>query len=687
MTDLLLELFSEEIPARMQVAAIKQLSKAVLGKLTEARLVYGEVEEFSTPRRIAIIVRDLPDMQPDITLEKKAPKLNAPQAALDGFCKANNVEIKDLEIVGEGKDAHYLLKQHLQGQRVADILPNLLQEVVNGFHWPKSMRWGNGSQHWVRPLRSIVALFGEAILPLEYAGVKSGRITYGHRFMSEGEIIISNADEYEAKLRDAKVIANREARKSDILQQAHKIAKQNGLIFSAHSILSHDTGLLEEVTGLVEYPVVLCGEFNTDYLRLPPEVLVLEMRHHQKYFALTKNDGTLSNHFIITANIETTDGGAKIIKGNERVLKARLEDGAFYYEQDLKKPLNEWALMLENVIFHQKLGSIAAKVGRIKQLAEYLTVFVPHAMPDKVKRAAELCKADLTTGMVGEFPELQGIMGRYYAIAQGEDHEVAESIKEHYQPVGVNDELPSTPCGIVISLADKFDSLAGLFSAGEIPTGSKDPFALRRAALGIIRIVRTHELHLPLKHVLEIALKPFSHNAELLEQLYNFMLDRLRASLKDENVRYDAIEAILADSHELDLNKIISKIKLLDAFVISDDGANVLSLYKRASNILKKETNKYDGMFVYDDLVLEQEKTLVDTLAKLEGEIKTLLSHNNFAESLQAVATLRTPLDSFFEGVMVNVDDAKIRHNRLNILTSVQDLLHKIADFSKLEGI
>jgi glycyl-tRNA synthetase beta chain len=680
MTDLLLELFSEEIPARMQLAAIQQLSKAVLGGLTEARIEYSEVQQFSTPRRIAIIVQGLPDVQPDITIEKKAPKLSAPQAAIDGFCMANNVALSDLEVVGEGKDAHYLLKQHLHGQNVADILPALLRDVVSGFHWPKSMRWGNGTQSWVRPMRGIIALFGEAIIPLEYAGVKSGRTTYGHRFMSEGEIIITHADEYETKLRKAKVITNREERKASILAQAEQTASEHNLS------LRHDAGLLEEVTGLVEYPAVLCGEFSADYLRLPPEVLVLEMRHHQKYFALSGANGEISNHFIITANIETADAGAKIIKGNERVLKARLEDGVFYYEQDLKKPLNEWAKGLESVIFHQKLGSIAEKIKRITSLAEYLTIFVSHAIPAKVKRAAELCKADLTTGMVGEFPELQGIMGRYYALAQGEDAEVAESIKEHYQPVGANDELPTTPCGIVISLADKLDSLAGLFAAGEIPTGSKDPFALRRAALGIIRIIRSNNLHLPLKHILEIAIKPFSHKPELAAQLYGFMLDRLRASLKDEDVRYDAIEAILADAHELDFNKIISKIKLLNGFMLSDDGANVLNLYKRASNILKKESAHYDGMFIYDDLILEQEKTLVDTLARLEGEIKTLLSHNNFAESLQAAATLRTPLDAFFEGVMVNVDDAKIRHNRLNILTSVQILLHKIADFSKLEG-
>ena len=688
MTDLLLELFSEEIPARMQAGAIKQLHDAIVAELAQLRLEHGAVQQFVTPRRLAVIVQGLSDVQPDITIERKGPKLNSPELAIAGFCKAAGIERKDLQVVGEGKDAHYTHVAHVKGKAVASILPETINKIIANFHWQKSMRAGAGEQSWVRPLRGIICLFGNEILPVEYAGVKAGRTTFGHRFMSSGEIQVVNTGEYEAKLKSAFVMANASERRIYIEAQLHQVALKHGL--HVHK----DEGLLDEVAGLVENPVVLVGSFAADYLRLPPEVLVLEMRHHQKYFALKNAKGEVVNKFAVVANIAASDGGAAIIAGNERVLKARLEDGAFYYEQDLKKPLDVWANGLQHVVFHQKLGNVAEKIERIKHLAEYIVPFVPHASVEKTLRAATLCKADLTTGMVGEFPELQGVMGRYYAIAQGEDAAVAEAIKQHYQPLGSNDDLPNVPEAIVISLSDKIDSMAGLFAVGELPTGSKDPFALRRAALGVIRIIRAHNLHLPLKELLQKAVMQVVHSSEksqpITEKLYQFMLERLKVALRDDGIRYDAVEAILHDANEHDINRLILRVQILHEFLQTDAGANLLAAYKRASNILKKEEQKdkmqYDGNFIYANLQQNEEIALVDAIAAAEVKVQKLLKDEQFTEAMQVVGELRPELDAFFAVVTVNADESFLRINRLNVLAAIRNMLHQVADFSKLEG-
>ncbi len=713
MIDLLLELFSEEIPARMQAGAIKQLHDAILAELVQLRIVHGAVQQFVTPRRLAVIVKDLPDLQPDVTIEKKGPKLNAPEAAIAGFCKSANVERNDLQMAGEGKDAHYVHVAQLKGQAVAHILPEIINKIIANFHWPKSMRSSGGrssailssggrsssiqtnvellqeaEQVWVRPLRGIICLLGDEILPVEYAGVQAGRTSFGHRFMAGEELYIANANQYQAKLRAAYVIADAQERKANIEAQLHEAAGNHGLV------LHQDDGLLDEVTGLVEYPVVMIGSFDAAYLRLPPEVLVLEMRNHQKYFALKNKMGEVVNKFAVVANIAANDGGTAIAAGNERVLKARLEDGAFYYEQDLKKPLDVWAEGLKAVIFHQKLGSVAQKIERIKHLAKHVVKFVPDADIEKTLRAASLCKADLTTGMVGEFPELQGIIGRYYALAQGEDEAVAEAIKQHYQPLGANDDVPTAPISVVIALADKLDSMAGLFAVGEFPTGSKDPFALRRAALGVIRIIRAHGLQLSLKDTLQVAIIQITNSQELaqplVEKLYQFMLERLKVALRDDGMRYDAIEAILHDDNQYDINYLIMRINVLDGFLQTEAGANVLAAYKRASNILKKEEQKdkvkYDGRFDVVKLQQSEEIGLVEAIKSVEMRVQELLQADFFADAMHAICQLRPQLEAFFANVTVNADDNELRVNRLNILATVRNMLHQVADFSQLEG-
>jgi glycyl-tRNA synthetase beta chain len=688
MADLLLELLSEEIPARMQKAASQQLAEGIKRLLQEAELPYGAVHSYVTPRRLTVLVEGVPLMQSDRIVEKKGPKLTAPEAAITGFCNASGVSKDALQIKGEGKDAHYVLLTEMQGQRSSVVLAESISTFLQQFHWPKSMRWGAGAAAWVRPLRSIVCMLDEEIIPVEYAGLRAANITRGHRFMSSGDIVLTHPQEYKETLRAAYVLV-------DVLERKNVIEAQIDAVMAEKNLhLKRDEGLLEEVVGLVEYPVVLCGAFDEAYLRLPPEVLVLEMRHHQKYFACTNVDGTLSNHFIVVSNMVAQDGGQAILHGNGRVLKARLEDGAFYYEQDSKQSLHEWAKGLEQVIFHQKLGNVAQKVTRIVSLVEYLVVFVPHASVEKTRLAAQLCKADLTTGMVGEFPELQGIMGQYYALHEGIDAEVAEAIKQHYQPQGAGDDVPNNPLAIAVSLADKLDSLAGLFAVGEVPTGSKDPFALRRAALGVIRIIRTHELRVPLLHMLEKAAYGIKHDhkiaAEVAATLMQFMLERLKVALREEGLRYDVIEAVFADVKEVELLRLVHRAHALHAFLSSDAGVNVLAAYKRASNILKKEEQKdgvrYSAMFVYDTLVLPPEKLLVEAIAAAEPQVKTLLANEDYSGAMQIVGEMRPALDAFFAEVTVNSEDKELRVNRLNILAAIRAMLHHVADFSLLEG-
>jgi glycyl-tRNA synthetase beta chain len=696
MTDLLLELFSEEIPARMQGGAIEQLRTKLEAGLKEARLPYAAIRAYVTPRRMAVIVYGLPDQQPDQTMERKGPKISAPDAAIDGFCASVHLTRSQLQIRGEGKEAVYFAVSAQQGLPTIHALPAIITPILSGFHWPKSMRWADFDPAWVRPLRSIVCLFGAEIVPVTWGHITAGRTTQGHRFMASGDITIATPDEYEAALERAYVIADAGRRKESIRNQAAALAAKHG--FSVRA----DEGLLEEVTGLVEHPTALMGSFDASYLRLPPEVLVLEMRYHQKYFAVMDASGNVTNRFITLANLQAKDGGASIVAGNERVIRARLEDGAFYYEQDRKRPLDIWAEGLTSMLFHKRLGTVADKVERIKALAEYLTVFVPHAHPAQVQRAATLCKADLTTGMVGEFPELQGVMGRYYALEQQEETAVADAIRDHYKPAGVSDDVSEHPTAIVVALADKLDTLIGLFAAGEIPTGSKDPYALRRAALGILRIIRTHGVRLSLDAVIHVALLPFAEHFyveanETSALVQRFMMERLRVALREEGARYDMVEAALCAGAGDDVVRIEMRLHALQTFLATEDGASVLSAYKRASNILKKEEAKdgvtYSGDYGRDLIIREMERTgetyerdLVRAISEARDAVQQAVLSEDDAVAMQKLNTLRAPLDAFFTHVIVNSEDAAMRANRLHILSAVRGLVHEVADFSAIEG-
>jgi len=499
--NLLFECFCEEMPARMQQPAAEQLATKLTAALKEARLGHGAVMSYVSPRHLAVRVDGLPEQQPDQTIERKGPKTSAPSQAIDGFCKSVGLMVDQLEIRRLGKDDCYFAIKEEKGQPTADAVKGILEGILTDFHWPKSMRWGEHQIQWVRPLQNLLCVLGDAVVPVRFGHLIANNTTYGHRFLAPEAITIANADEYVSKLEQACVMVERKTRRKQIETLLDETAGEASLM------VVRDEALLDEVTGLVEWPQVLLGEFERDYLKLPPEVLLSEMREHQKYFGLRKSDGSVSNHFLVTANLPTADGGAAIVHGNGRVLRARLADGEFYWNSDRAVKLDGWAKKLDGLIFHAKIGSVKDKTDRMHRLAPLLAVFVPHAGLSDCARAAQLAKVDLVTGMVGEFPELQGIMGRYYAKEQRENESVAHAIAEHYSPLGASDDVPHAPVSVVTALCDKLDSLVGLFAIGEKPTGSKDPFALRRAALGVIRIVLHNELRMPLHLAIEKTLR------------------------------------------------------------------------------------------------------------------------------------------------------------------------------------
>ncbi len=669
MPSLLLELFSEEIPARMQKAAMQHLRESVTTAIKQAGLGMGETTSFVTPRRLALLVNDIPAIQPDVTVEKKGPKTSAPQAAIDGFLKSSGLTLGQCEKRMMGKDEIYFARLEQKGQPTASLLQGMIEKILAEFPWPKSMRWGSGSVNWVRPLHSILCLFDGKVVPVEFAGVKAGSTTYGHRFLAPAAIEIKDPADYETKLKAAHVIASREARMQEIEKQANAVAAQHNLQLKA------DQGLLEEVTGLVEWPTVILASIDAAYMDLPPEVLVSEMRAHQKYFALNARDGTFSDKFLITSNTITSDGGKAVIAGNERVLRARLADGRFYWDQDRKKALSDWAKGLEGVTFHAKIGTIAQKVERIARLATELSVNVKGADKKLVERAARLCKADLVSGMVGEFPELQGVMGRYYALQQKEDAAVADAIRDHYLPLGPDSPVPTAPVAVCVALADKLDTLISMFAAGEKPTGSKDPFALRRAALGIIRIIIENNIRLPLKSVL---------NAELIA----FFSDRLKVMLKDQGIRHDIISAVLANGDD-DLVRVVARAKALQEFLGTENGANLLAGYKRASNIVaaeeKKDKTTFDTVNT-SQLGADEATQLANVLDSLSGKVDTALKGEQYPAAMHALADLRKPVDAFFDKVMVNAEDKSQRLSRLGLLNQIRRVMNQIADFSQIEG-
>ena len=780
--DFLLELRCEEIPARMQEKARADLAALFEARLKALSLPFEAIESFATPRRLALIVRGVAPETAAMTEERKGPRADAPAPAIEGFLRSTGLTREQLVARDDGKGGQVLFAVvERPGVVAGSVLASAITHVIHAFPWPKSMRWGAASQsteslRWVRPLQGIIALLGDKLVPVEVAGIKSGVATVGHRFHHPGAITIGSAGDYVEKLRACHVVVDGAERRAIIALGAKMAAQKAGLT------LVEDEGLLFENAGLTEWPVPLLGRFDADFLSVPPEVIQLTARVNQKYFVCRDADGKLANAFVCTANIDASDGGEKIVEGNQKVLAARLSDARFFYETDLKVPLAEQAKKLEKIVFHEKLGTVADKVERVAKLARWLVerrivtsapsprsrgegrgegdspssvssadaplspTLSPEGERERLaalaERAARLAKADLVTGMVGEFPELQGLMGGYYAAAQGEDPQVAEAIRDHYKPVGQGDDVPTAPVTVAVSLADKLDTIAAFFAIDEKPTGSKDPFALRRAVLGVAQLLIRNNLRLRLRRAFRIlhlgwiegAVRS-AHNGALVdlgEDLYRpkalellrvkliddylefaptelvhefsrkfdlwnegaaveipiFAADRLKVQQREAGVRHDLIDAVFALGGEDDLVRLLARVHALQAFVTTEDGKNLLAGYKRAANILKKEgfdgTDTDVGGNIYE--AEPAESALKEALDAAEPRAEAAIAAEDFEAAMAALATLRGPIDRFFDDVTVNDSDPDKRISRLGLLARMRAAVHQVADFSKIEG-
>ncbi len=679
-TDFLLELRSEEIPARMQVKAKEDLARLFNDALAKAGLAAASVETFATPRRLALIATGLPMATEAVSEETKGPKLGAPPQAMEGFLRKTGLTQDQLI----ERDGVYFAVVEKAGRQTADVLAEAIPAIIRAFPWPKSQRWGAASVsteslRWVRPLQGIVALLGDDVVPSEIDGICSGAATMGHRFHHSGTIHIANAADYAAKLRDAHVLVHFSERCRIIRDGAKAAAEAAGLSLVA------DEGLVIENTGLTEWPVPMLGRFDGGFLDVPQEVIQLTARVNQKYFVCHDKAGKLANAFVCTANIDAHDNGTAIVAGNEKVLAARLSDAKFFWEQDLKVALDDQAKKLAQITFHEKLGSVADKVDRVAKLARWLVEegIVKGASADDAERAARLCKADLVTGMVGDFPELQGIMGGYYARAQGESDAVADAIRDHYKPVGQGDDVPTAPVTVAVSLADKLDTLAQFFAAGMPPTGSKDPFALRRAAIGFLSLLLQNDLRSSLKGML-VATGAGASFAILEE----FLIDRLKVQQREAGVRHDLIDAVFSLGGEDDLVRLLARVKALQAYISTAEGANLLAAYKRAANILKGSDPVSPALDTARDALMADpaDIALLSALDIAEPQAKKALEAEQFEDAMAALATLRAPIDRFFEEVMVNDENAAKRAFRLGLLARFRDAVTQVADFSKIEG-
>ncbi len=718
MSDFLFELRCEEIPARMQARAREDLAKLFAAELVKAGITASDITTYATPRRLAMIAHGLPTETAAVSEETKGPKLGAPPQALEGFLRKTGLTQDQLTL----RDGVYFAVIERAGRPTADVLAEAIPAIIRAFPWPKSMRWGvaslsTESLRWVRPLQGIVALLDGAVVGCEVAGIVSGRETVGHRFMASGTISIESAASYIEQLRDAHVIVDQDERANIIALGAKMAARKAGLS------LIEDAGLLSENAGLTEWPMPLLGRFDEVFLSVPPEVIQLTARVNQKYFVCTDADGKLANAFICTANIDAEDGGERIVEGNRKVLAARLSDARFFFETDLKVPLEEQAAKLDRIVFHEKLGTVADKVARVAKLARWLAEqgIVPGCDPALAERAAWLCKADLVTGMVGEFPELQGLMGGYYAAAQGEDPRVAAAIRDHYKPVGQGDDVPTDPVTVAVSLADKLDTLVCFFAIDERPTGSRDPFALRRSALGELALTLTNNLRCSKISVLRTVVSnapifgPDSDSFAAFERIYGhgfagdesadeaeaedrrrieaiadqvieFLIDRLKVQQREAGVRHDLIDAVFALGGEDDLVRLLARVRALQSFITTEDGANLLAGYRRAANILKKEAVG-DGVARAPAYTPEPaEAALIAALDRAEPAADTAIAREDFEAAMAALAQLRAPIDAFFESVTVNDADPAKRAARLALLMRVRDAVHRVADFSRIEG-
>ncbi|MEY8835107.1 glycine--tRNA ligase subunit beta [Phaeobacter italicus] len=743
MPDLLIELFSEEIPARMQARAVEDLKKRVTDGLVEAGLTYAGAHALSTPRRLTLALEGVLDHSPTVREERKGPKVGAPDKAIEGFLRGAGLTRDQLEERDTPKGAVYFATIEKAGRPAAEIIAEVLEDTIRNFPWPKSMRWGAGSLRWVRPLHSILCILsaedGAEVVALDIDGITSGNTTRGHRFMAPDEITVSSFEDYATKLKRAYVVLDPAEREAAIWQDATNQAFASGLE------VVEDKGLLAEVAGLVEWPVVLLGSIDDEFLELPPEVLQTSMKEHQKFFSVKNPKTGRIEKFVTVANRETADNGATILAGNQKVLSARLADAKFFWENDLRTAKSEagmsaWVDNLSNVTFHNKLGTQAARIDRIAALAREIAPVVG-ADADLAEQAARVAKADLSSEMVYEFPELQGLMGRYYAEAAGLPQDVANACEQHYSPLGPSDDVPTEPVSVAVALADKMDTLTGFWAIDEKPTGSKDPFALRRAALGVIRLVLNNDVRVRLDSVIdahllrhemaqngddpvatrlmqdmltEIAdhgvfgsavrtvLDAFDgdlpkHIEQLKEQLpdvsrdlLSFFHDRLKVFLRDQGIRHDVIDACIAMDGNDDLTLLVKRARALEDFLKSEDGTNLLQGFKRANNILTQAEEKdgveysygADKKFAEDDT----EKALFDALATSEGAISSAIEAEDFAAAMGSMAALRAPVDAFFEAVQVNSDNEVVRRNRLNLLSQIRKVVGQVADLTRIEG-
>jgi glycyl-tRNA synthetase beta chain len=752
MPDLLLELFSEEIPARMQAQAAADLRKLVTDKLVDAGLLYDGAKAFVTPRRLALSVHGIPARQADLREEKKGPRVGASENAIAGFLKSAGLKsIADAKVQSDKKGDFYVAVIERRGRAALDVIGEILPDVIKRFPWPKSMRWGAQSKEpgvleWVRPLHSIVATFGPEteepeIVPFAVDGVAAGNATRGHRFLAPAPFTVRRLDDYMEKLDKAKVVLDAERRRDIIMAEAKQLAFAQGLEIVA------DDGLLAEVAGLVEWPVVLMGSFDAGFLHIPEEVIRATIRNNQKCFVLRDAaHAKLVNKFILISNMEAKDGGKAIVAGNERVIRARLSDAKFFYETDLKTRLEDRLPKFKDIVFHEKLGSQWERIERIERLAAELAPLVG-ADVEKAKRAARLCKADLLTEVVGEFPELQGTIGKYYAEAQGEDEAVAHACEDHYRPKGPDDLVPSDPVSVAVALADKLYTTIGLWAVNEKPTGNKDPYAVRRSVLGVVRIVEssiriklreviTNEIRravefkhaiVPARNALEIeallwgqlirrehksierpiaeeivaervrefkarfwAEFPSGAIKETIETLLLFFADRLKFRLRERGARHDLVDAVLALEAQYDLLLIVRRVGALGQFLDTEDGKNLLAGYKRATNIIrieeKKDNRQYTGAPDPGLYTQAEEKALAQAIELAKAEAERAVAAEDFASAMRAMAKLRPHVDAFFDKVTVNVDDKNLRENRLKLLNEIRTATRAVADFSRIEG-
>ncbi|RJF94855.1 glycine--tRNA ligase subunit beta [Oleomonas cavernae] len=741
MPELLIEIRCEEIPARMQPRAVEDFKRLITDGLKAVGLNFTQARAFVTPRRLALVIDGLDAAQADLKEERRGPRVGAPEQAIAGFCTSAGIAREALEVRETDKGSFYMATIERRGRPTTDVIAELLPQVMWSFPWPKSLRWG-GSENglsskfkWVRPIHSMIVLFDGSAVPVKTSpgigqaaigssmvvgdtghNISSGSVTAGHRFMGGAPFEVSSFADYEAKLRRAYVMLDPEERKRAIWQDAALIAGQAGLE------VTPDPDLLDEVAGLVEWPVPLMGRIDDEFMTVPAEVLTSTMRANQKYFALRDpQTGKMAPRFLTVANLLAKDGGTAIVAGNERVLRARLSDAKFFWDNDLKVRLEDRVASLDGIVFHAKLGTVGAKVARVRNLAHAIAreIEADLALTD---RAALLAKADLVSGVVGEFPEVQGVMGRYLAENDGEPGEVAAAIADHWKPQGPGDDCPVALVSIAVALADKIDTLTGFYFIGERPTGSKDPFALRRAALGVIRLVLENKIRINLGTVIREAFVPFNETmvspdtrssetftlsqsgatgsqhitvppasiVAIRSQLLQFLTDRLKVSLKEQGTAHDLINAALGDGTEDDLTRLVAKVEALKSFLDTEDGKNVLAAYRRASNILrieeKKDGTAYAGPADRALFAADEERALGARLDEVLPLARAALAKEGFAETMQALALLRKPVDAFFEKVTVNADDAALRVNRLKLLAEIRATLSEVADFSRIEG-